>query len=186
MYSSSRVLFAPPPSQASVETYVPVKPKTPVRTPTPAQSPTDQFKQAMRDFLKKIADAQNKSEFSLICCQTFTFIRLQLFRWNLKTGPISIFEHDFKNTIKSKSVLKNITRGLNHIHLILDFSINAYVVPFFPVAHADGQAKNDLDKKTEGYLHQNIRDIKQAQVMYEHLYLKGTIQSWEWQEISKL
>ncbi|XP_060558814.1 uncharacterized protein LOC132719086 [Ruditapes philippinarum] len=87
----SRVLVPPPPSVASqttMHTPVPV----PARTPTPAQSPTDQFNHAMRDFLKKIADAQNK------------------------------------------------------------------------IAHAEGPDKEILDKKTEGYLHQNIRDIKQAQI----------------------
>ena len=58
----SRVLVPPPPSVASqtaMPTPMPVP--GPARTPTPAQSPTDQFNHAMRDFLKKIADAQNKS-----------------------------------------------------------------------------------------------------------------------------
>ncbi|KAH3885194.1 uncharacterized protein LOC127839191 [Dreissena polymorpha] len=32
------------------------------------------------------------------------------------------------------------------------------------IAHAEGADKANLDKKTEGFLHQNIRDIKQAQI----------------------
>ena len=30
--------------------------------------------------------------------------------------------------------------------------------------HAEGREKEKLDKDTEGFLHQNIKDIKQAQV----------------------
>lgn len=37
------------------------------------------------------------------------------------------------------------------------------------VSHAEGQDKEVLDKKTEGFLHQNIRDIKQAQVTFHPL-----------------
>lgn len=88
----SRVIVPPPPSRAS---YISVAQPLPVaqpRTPTPALTPTDQFTQTMKDFLKKIADAQNK------------------------------------------------------------------------IAHGDGRDKDVLDTKTEGFLQQNIKDIKQAQV----------------------
>ncbi|XP_053375032.1 uncharacterized protein LOC123533928 isoform X2 [Mercenaria mercenaria] len=88
----SRVLVPPPPTPASYASVPPPPVQVPARTPTPAQSPTDQFNHAMRDFLKKITDAQNR------------------------------------------------------------------------IAHAEGQDKEVLDKKTEGFLHQNIRDIKQAQI----------------------
>ncbi|KAL4224027.1 hypothetical protein ACF0H5_017484 [Mactra antiquata] len=87
----SRVLIPPPPTPAS-HASVPPPIMTPRRTPTPAVSPTEQFNIAMKDFLQKIADAQNR------------------------------------------------------------------------IAHSDGADKEFLDKKTEGFLHQNIRDIKQAQI----------------------
>jgi hypothetical protein len=57
-------------SQTTMHTPVPV----PARTPTPAQSPTDQFNHAMRDFLKKIADAQNKSKLLYILVLIFLYI----------------------------------------------------------------------------------------------------------------
>lgn len=88
----SRVLVPPPPTPASHASVPPPPTVGPPRTPTPAQTPTDQFTHALRDFLKKITDAQKK------------------------------------------------------------------------IAHAEGPEKDILDKKTEGFLHQNIRDIKQAQI----------------------
>jgi hypothetical protein len=32
------------------------------------------------------------------------------------------------------------------------------------VAHVEGEDKEDLDRETDGYLQQNVRDIKKAQV----------------------
>ncbi|XP_052802733.1 uncharacterized protein LOC128232959 isoform X2 [Mya arenaria] len=91
----SRILVPPPPTPASRHS-IPPPPirQTPARTPTPATSPTEQFNVVMRDFIKKIADAQNR------------------------------------------------------------------------IAHCEkGSSEQELlDKKTEGFLHQNIRDIKQAQI----------------------
>lgn len=63
------MLVPPPPTPASHVSVPP--PMSPRRTPTPAQSPTEQFNIAMKDFLQKVADAQNKSTIKHTFFQNF-------------------------------------------------------------------------------------------------------------------
>ena len=41
---------------------------------------------------------------------------------------------------------------------------DAHIKSCVLVAHAEGREKEKLDKDTEGFLHQNVKDIKDAQV----------------------
>ena len=56
-------------------------------------------------------------------------------------------------------------KSYSHTLVFMKLQNKIISILFLTVAHGEGEQKAELDHETHGYLQQNVKDIKQAQVL---------------------